>query len=100
MSNDTAIPQRIIGLDVGDRFTQVCVLDGAGEIIEEGRVRSTREAFEARFGGLASSRVVLEVGAQSPWMARALEGWGHEVLVANSYQMGRLYQGQDKSERG
>ena len=99
MGNDTAIRQRVIGLDVGDRLTQVCVLDGTGEIIEEGRVRSTREAFEARFGGLAPSRVVLEVGAQSPWMARALEAFGHEVLVANSYQMGRLYQGQDKSDR-
>ena len=99
MSKGIAIPQRIIGLDVGDRFTQVCVLDGAGEIIEEGRVRSTREAFEGRFGGLAPSRVVLEVGAQSAWMSRALESWEHEVLVANSYQMGRLYQGQDKSDR-
>ena len=99
MSNDTAILQRTIGLDVGDRFTQVCVLDGTGEIVEEGRVRSTREAFEARFGGLARSRVVLEVGAQSAWMSRALESWGHEVLVANSYQMGRIYRGQDKSDR-
>ncbi len=99
MRKDTAAPRRTIGLDVGDRFTQVCVLDATGEVVEEGRVRSSREAFEARFGGLPRSRVVLEVGAQSAWMSRELEAHGHEVLVANSYQMGRIYRGQDKSDR-
>lgn len=90
---------RTIGLDVGDRTTQVCVLDGAGEVVEEGRLASTRPAFEARFCGAPRARVVLEVGAQSAWMSRDLEAWGHEVLVANSYRMGQIYKGQDKSDR-
>jgi transposase len=99
MSEHTVIPQRTIGLDVGDRFTQLCVLGTGGEVLEEGQVASTREAFQARFEGVPPARVVLEVGAQSAWMSRALESWGHEVLVANSYQMGRIYRGQDKSDR-
>jgi transposase len=88
-----------MGLDVGDRSTQICVLDADGEIVEEGRVASTRKALEGRFHGLARCRVVLEVGAQSAWMSRDLEAYGHEVLVANSYQMGKIYKGQDKSDR-
>lgn len=92
-------PDRTVGLDVGDRKTQFCVLDGRGAVVEEGRLASTREAFEARFGEVPQSRIVLEVGAQSAWMTRTLEGFGHEVLVANSYRMGQIYKGQDKSDR-
>lgn len=92
-------PDRTIGLDVGDRKTQICVLDAEGEVVEEGRLASTRRAFEVRFQGLPPSRVVLEVGAQSAWMSRELERYGHEVLVANSYRMGQIYKGQDKSDR-
>lgn len=94
-----SIPDRTVGLDVGDRMTQFCVLDGEGEVVEEGRLASTRTAFEARFAGLAPCRIVLEVGTPSAWMSRQLEGYGHEVLVANSYKMGRIYKGQDKSDR-
>lgn len=92
-------PVRTVGLDVGDRKTQFCVLDGRGAVVEEGRLASTRAAFEARFGEAPRARVVLEVGAQSAWITRTLEGFGHEVLVANSYRMGQIYKGQDKSDR-
>lgn len=90
---------RTVGLDVGDRETYFCILDEAGEILEEGRFRSTRAGLAGRFRTLPRARVVLEVGALSPWMSRDLEAFGHEVLVANSYQMGRIYKGQDKTDR-
>lgn len=90
---------RTVGLDVGDRETHFCILDEAGEILEEGRFRSTRKGLEGRFGSMARARVVLEVGALSPWMSRDLEAFGHEVLIANSYQMGRIYKNQDKTDR-
>lgn len=90
---------RTVGLDVGDRDTLFCTLDEAGEILEEGRFRSTRAGLEGRFRNMPRARVVLEVGAHSPWMSRDLEAFGHQVLVANSYQMGRIYKGQDKTDR-
>ena len=31
-----------VGLDVGDKHSQVCVLDAKGEVIEESRIRTTR----------------------------------------------------------
>jgi hypothetical protein len=34
-----------VGLDVGDRFSQVCAVDADGVLVQEGRVATTREAL-------------------------------------------------------
>ena len=57
---------RTIGLDLGDRFTEGRVLDGAGEVLEAFRVRTTEPALRSRLAGFPPSRVVLEVGTHSP----------------------------------
>lgn len=90
---------RTVGLDVGDQETVYCILNAGAEILDEGRFRSTREGLAERFANMEASRVVLEVGGMSPWISRDLEDFGHEVLIANSYQMGRIYKGQDKTDR-
>lgn len=36
-------PVLTVGIDVSDRLTSFCMLDGQGEILEEGRVRTTPE---------------------------------------------------------
>jgi transposase len=97
--DDCSVTGRTVGLDVGDRETYYCILDEAGEILEEGRFRSTREGLAGRFAKMEPARVILEVGTLSPWMSRDLEAFGHEVIVANSYQVGRIYKGQDKTDR-
>lgn len=97
--NEYSVTDRTVGLDVGDLETYYCVLDEAGEILEEGRFRSTRKGLAGRFAKMETARVVLEVGTLSPWMSRDLEAFGHEVVVANSYQVGRIYKGQDKTDR-
>lgn len=71
------------GLDVGDRYTVFCTLNREGEVEDEGRVRTTREAFARHFAG-PRRRVVLEVGSHSPWLSRLLAEVGHEVIVANA----------------
>ncbi len=42
-----------IGIDLGDRKSHICVLDAAGEIVEEGRIATTPKALRARFEGQA-----------------------------------------------
>ena len=43
-------PQTTAGLDLGDRYSYLCLLDtDGGEVIEEGRVRTTSEALRRRF---------------------------------------------------
>ena len=39
-----------VGLDVGDRFSHFCELDRDGEIIAQGRMRTTAEAMRSHFG--------------------------------------------------
>jgi transposase len=91
--------ERTVGLDVGDRWSQICVLDQeSGEVVEEGRVRTTRQALRRWFGG-PRMRVVLEVGCQSPWISRLLASLGHEVLVANARQVRLIHASGNKSDR-
>ena len=47
----------IVGLDLGDRHSHLCLIDaGSGEILEEGRLRTTPEVLECRFGFETSLR--------------------------------------------
>jgi hypothetical protein len=70
------------GIDLGDRYTHVCLLDSEnGEVIEESRIPTNTKAFQRRFSGIAPMRIAIETGTHSPWVSRLLEEYGHEVLV-------------------
>ena len=64
------IPSVTIGLDVSDRYSQIYSVDEEGEVIEEGRMPTTQTALRRRFSDTAPARIVMEVGAHSPWMSR------------------------------
>jgi hypothetical protein len=34
-----------MGIDLGDRFSRFCMLDGEGEVIQEGRFRTTARIY-------------------------------------------------------
>ena len=59
-------PAITVGLDVGDRYTHVCVLGSGGEVVRERRVRTTAPALGGALIGLPPARVVLEAGPRSP----------------------------------
>jgi transposase len=88
-----------VGLDLSDRYASVCVLDSEGEVLEEGRVRTTTAALGQRFGAMACSRVVLEVGTHSPWVSRLLAGFGHDVIVANPRRIRLIADSSQKTDR-
>ena len=73
-----------VGLDLGDRHVQVCVLDEAGEVVEESRLPTRPAALKRRFSSGEPLRMVLEAGTHSPWVSRLLEELGHDVLVATA----------------
>ena len=90
----------IAGIDLGDRYTHLCLLDAEnGEVIEEGRIATNREAFERRFSGAEPMRVAIEAGTHSPWVSRTLEDGGHEVLFANARKVRLIYGEGRKSDR-
>lgn len=88
-----------IGMDLGDRYTELYVLDGAGAEVETARVRTTPAGLERWFGGQPRARVVVEAGTHSPWASRQLSALGHEVIVANPRKLRLIYANPGKSDR-
>ena len=82
-----------VGVDLGDRYTHVCLLNTEnGEVIEESRIPTNTKAFERRFSGTtAPMRIAIETGTHSPWVSRLLEECGHEILVANAHKVRLIY---------
>ena len=77
------IPNLTIGLDLGDRVSSTCGISGEGVKRFEEAIATTPGAVREYFGRLPSCRVVLEVGAHSPWVSQEVGKLGHEVFVAN-----------------
>ena len=71
-----------IGIDVHKKESQICILAEGGELLEQ-RIRTEPERFAAVFGARPRGRIVLETSTESEWVARCLEGLGHEVIVAD-----------------
>src|ERR1022692_1087144 len=65
----------------------------------EGQFRTTREETSEFFRGMATSRVVIEVGTHSAWVREIIAGFGHEVLVANPRLMVGSKRRRRKSDR-
>lgn len=88
-----------IGVDLGDAWSHVCVLDEAGMVVERGRVRTTPEALAAWFGKRSPARVAMEAGTHSPYASRAVAASGHETLVANPRRVRLIYGEHTKSDQ-
>jgi transposase len=82
-------------VDLGDQWSNYCILGLEGETLAEGQLRTTREDVAAFFGALSAARVVIEVGTHSAWVREVVVGCGHEVLVANP----RLMEGTKRRKR-
>ena len=69
------------GIDVSLECSSVCVVDGTGKIIREGKVASEPEALIAWFGslGLGLTRIGLEAGPLSQWLYAAMKQAGLAV---------------------
>jgi len=91
--------EKIVGLDLGDKFSYLCVLDGeTGEVLQEKRIATRTSCLETFFAGRSPLRIAIETGTHSPWVSRLLESFGHEVLVANARKVRLVYGGDRKSD--
>lgn len=96
MGNDIT---RVVGMDVSDRYSHLCILGMDGEVEEESKVPTTYLGIKRRFSQMDRVRVALEVGTHSPWMGRLLKEFGHEVILANPRKVRSISQSNDKSDR-
>lgn len=88
-----------VGIDLGDRYSDFCVLDRNGTVVDDGRLRTTQAALRRYFGGSTPMVVVIEVGTHSPWVSRLLEECGHEVIVANARKVRLIYASDNKTDK-
>ena len=91
-------PERTMGIDVGDRYSHLCLLDDEGEVVERDRVRSTEAAFRRYFEDAPRLRIALECGTHSPWMSRLLKQLGHQVIVANARKIPTITESESKND--
>ena len=58
-----------IGIDLGDKNSEICVFDEDGEVSKRLRLRMKEAEFQSYFASIPRSAVAIEAGAQSRWVA-------------------------------
>jgi transposase len=89
----------VVGLDLGDTYSRFCVLDAEGEVLSEGRVRTTEKGLRGHFERLEPCLVAIETGTHTWWIARLLTELGHEVVVANARKVRAISHNERKSDK-
>jgi len=98
MKSNNPIPTTTIGIDLGDKKHQVCVLDQAGNIREEFSLANDKAGLHRLAKRYPNARVAMEVGTHSPWISRLLAEAGCEVFVANARKLRAIYANERKSD--
>lgn len=88
-----------VGVDLGDQWSNYCILGLEGETLAEGQVRTMREDVAEFFRELSAARVIMEVGTHSAWVREVVVSCGHEVLVANPRLMDGTRRRKRKNDR-
>ena len=88
-----------VGLDLGDKFSYITIVDQDGEMIEESRLPTTKASFQRKFSMLHSCRVAMEVGTHSRWVSHLLKDLSDDVLVANARKLRAIYHNPRKGDR-
>lgn len=87
-----------VGMDLGDRFHEICGMDRRGRIVERERITNTRASLERFFADRSPLVVAMEAGTHSGWIARLLEERGHRVVVANPRHVRAIWESDQKSD--
>jgi transposase len=88
-----------IALDLGDRSSWYCLLDEAGEVLQEQKLGTMPRAMREAFGSMPHCRIALETGMHSPWVSRLLTSLGHEVIVAHARNVRLIGESRKKDDR-
>ena len=87
-----------IGMDLGDKKHQVCILDKTGKIIAEKEVAGNRTAMASFFKQYRGAVVAMETGTHSRWVSQIATAAGLEVLVGNARKLRMIWQSRQKSD--
>jgi transposase len=87
-----------IGCDLGDKRSEICVLNAEGEVTSRTSVRTTRKDMRLFFTR-TPAHVVIEVGTHSRWVNALLIALGHRVTVANPRRVKLISASDNKTDR-
>lgn len=88
-----------VGCDVGDKTSELCVLNGAGAVIERLNARTTAGALVKALKAYSRATVAIEVGTHSRWIEETLTAAGHRVVVANARQVRLIWKRRKKTDK-
>lgn len=88
-----------VGCDLGDRRSHICVLSPSGTVQKRCTVSTTRSGMTKFFKRLEAARVVIEARTHSPWVSALLEGFGHELIVANPRNVQLISDNKSKGDK-
>lgn len=88
-----------VGCDVGDKLTEICVLNAAGGVVERRQARTTVTGITKPLMGYRRATVVIEAGTHSRWIEEALIAGGHQVVVANARQVQLIWKRRKKTDK-
>ena len=87
-----------IGMDMGDKKHNICVLGSEGEVRKRTTVANTAQGIRKYFGKRDACLVALEAGTHSAWVSRILEELGYEVLVGNPRKLRMIWNSDEKCD--
>ena len=75
-----------VGLDVSQKVTAICVVDGSGRRLWRGQCATDPQHIERTVGqrGGANVRLGLETGPMTPWLVHELRGLGLDVTCLDA----------------
>ena len=96
--NQSSTPLFTVGMDLGDRWSMLCVLDQEGSVAHRGRVATRSAAIQKLFAQWPGARVAMETGTHSPWISRLLAEHGFDVFVANARRIALISRNDRKTD--
>ena len=91
----------VVGIDLGDKNSMVCVLSDTGTESKECAVATNSDSFVKffnQFSTPSSVVVAMETGTHSPWLSTLLEGRGFDVLVGNARKLRAIWASPNKND--
>lgn len=91
-----------IGIDIGDKKNQICILDQNGETLENTTIDNNitdLNTFFDRFDKPKEVMIALETSTHSPWISQFLNARGFRVLVGNARKLRMIWDSTNKTDK-
>lgn len=98
MKVTTIVRGTAIGIDLGNRKSQVCVRED-GKIVEQFKFSTDREGLKRAFKGRPHCSILMEACTVSHWVGRELRALGFHVIVIDPSRIPKEIRGRRKSDK-